>query len=113
MHQKLLKHYPHDIQILNQASDLQNVNKFEQLEKASILLINDKFMSKMIITFMCHGSPGTIVILDVAGKYATLYKRIKFCGGQAHSLDIHFVTTKYECYLSMSNKLPTFINTLD
>ena len=64
------------------------------------MLINDKFISKLILTFMHRGPPTRIICLDYGSKYSTIYKRIKLCAPDIDfsNLHVHMVISKVDSY---------------
>ena len=57
----------HDEQIclVNCSQDIDSANKIERIEQSKILLINDKYISKLILLFFYHGPPSLLINLDL------------------------------------------------
>ena len=57
--------------IINSSEDLNNIKTLEKLESSNIILINEKYASKLIIAFSEHeyNFPKTIINLDLEMKF--------------------------------------------
>lgn len=65
-----------EVCLLNTPEDLQDAARLEQFEKAKIQLLNDKCISKLVLSFDYHGPPRHLLNLDLPQKYCSFLKRI-------------------------------------
>ena len=74
------------------------MDKLEELEKANILLVNDKYFSKIVLTYFAHERPpNTLVNLDLTENYSSIEKRINFIkvrNSQSNEIKCHFLLQK-------------------
>ena len=95
-----------NIGVLN--SELVDQNQLEILEKADILLINDKYLSKIVLTFFGHDQlPNRLINLDMTERYSSIQKRLDFLQTKNKNAEIycHFLlekeTTNYKALVKM------------
>lgn len=67
-----------EVKIVNCAKDLDSPQKMMGLEKSKILLINDKYISKLVLLFFYNGPPSFLINLDLNERYCNFTKRLKF-----------------------------------
>lgn len=98
--QEVKRHLKHEnIATLNE--ELKDVEQLNRLERARVLLINDKYLSKLILTFHCHGLPNHLINLDLTGKYCSIFKRLRLIHNPAFRLNCSLLLCKegsdYHC----------------
>ena len=89
----------HPLKIASLNSELLKLEKLEEMEKADILLINDKYSSKIVLTYFAHERPpNTLVNLDLTEHHSSIEKRLNFIkvknSGKSGEILCHFLLQK-------------------